>query len=208
MYTLYWSEGTGAFAPQVLLEEIGVAYKKIEFEFASGYLQKPEFLALNPMAEVPVLIFPEGTVMTETAAISIALADRHPDAGLSPNPTSSDRARMLRWLMFMAVNIYPACLRHHSPERYTISASQADGVRAQSIIELDRLFGILNAQLEPGQHILGDAFSIADPYALMLVQWHPHPEKLLSKLPALCKLCETVRERPAVVRIWHEHGFS
>ncbi len=207
MYTLYWSEGTGAFAPQVLLEEIGVVYKKIEFEFDSGYLQNPEFLALNPMAEVPVLVCPEGTVMTESAAISIALADRHPDAGLSPEPNSPDRAVMLRWLMFMATNIYPACLRHHSPERYTISGADAAGIRAQSLIELDRLFGILEGQLEPGPYILGDTYSIADPYALMLVQWYPHPEKLLSKLPALCRLCKTVGDRPAVARIWNEHGF-
>ncbi|MCH8105936.1 MAG: hypothetical protein IIC58_10590 [Proteobacteria bacterium] len=44
-----------------------------------------------------------------------------------------------------------------------------------------------------------------DPYLLMLAHWHEQIETLLVRCPKLKRLCDTVRQRPAVERIWSQH---
>ena len=80
MYKLYWSPGSGAIAPQVLLEEIGAQYEKIVVDIESDENQSSDFLAVNPLGQIPALVLPDGTLMTESAAIVLQICDRHPEA--------------------------------------------------------------------------------------------------------------------------------
>ena len=84
MYKLYWSKMSGAIAPQVLLEEVGAKYEKIVVDLDQEENQEPDFLAINPMGQIPALVLPDGTLMTESAAIILQICDRHPEAKLAP----------------------------------------------------------------------------------------------------------------------------
>ena len=92
MYKLYWSKGSGAVAPQVMLEESGVPYEKIVVDLDKEENRRAEFLALNPLGQVPVLALPDGTIMTESAAMVLEIGDRHPESGLIPGVGSAERA--------------------------------------------------------------------------------------------------------------------
>ena len=70
MYKLYWSKGAGSMAPEVILEEVGAKYEKIEVDLAKDANRRAEFLAVNPLGQVPALVLPDGTLMTESAAIN------------------------------------------------------------------------------------------------------------------------------------------
>lgn len=83
-----------------MLEEVGQPYR-VELTGFDGATRTPEFLALNPMAKVPVLVH-DGVVVTETAAICTYLAETFPEAGLLPAPTSAARAAYHRWMFFAA----------------------------------------------------------------------------------------------------------
>jgi glutathione S-transferase len=104
-YTLYWEALSGAMAPQIMLEEMGVAYRKVAVDMARGEHRSPEYLAINPTGQVPVLGLPDGTVIGESAAIVLVLGERHPEAGLVPLVGDPDRPAFLRWLIFMAANL-------------------------------------------------------------------------------------------------------
>ena len=205
MYKLYWAQGSGAMAPQALLEEIGAEYEKIVIDFEKEEHKSDEFLSVNPMGQIPALILPDGTLMTETAAILVHIVDRHPEAKLAPAAGGGERARFLRWIFFLASNVYPAILRIYYSERYSTDPSAAEGVKAAAEAELDDQFGILDEALDPGPYLLGEAFSAVDIMLWMLVQWHPEPTRLFEKAPRVERAAKLVQERPAIARTWREH---
>ncbi len=76
MYRLYWAAGTGAIAPEVMLEAAGTAFERIVVDLAAGEHRRADYLAVNPVGEVPALVLPDGTVVTESAAIVLLLGER------------------------------------------------------------------------------------------------------------------------------------
>ncbi len=208
MYKLYWAPATGAMTPQALFEELGVEYEKIIIDFDKEEHTSPEFLAVNPMAQIPALVLPDGTLMTETAAILLQVVDRHPEGKLAPATGSPERARFLRWLFFLASNVYPAVLRTYYSDRYTTDPDGSEGVKGAGEADLDSHFAILNDALSPGPYLLGESFSAVDIFLWMLIEWHPNPARLSESSPRVRQLAELVRARPAVARVWPEHDVD
>jgi glutathione S-transferase len=205
MYKLYWARGSGAMAPQALFEEIGAEYEKIVIDFEKQEHKSEEFLSVNPMGQIPALVLPDGTLMTETAAMLVQIVDRHPELKLAPLAGSAERARFSRWLFFLASNVYPTTLRFYYSERYSTDPGAAEGIKAAAAEDLDDQFEILDAALDPGPYLLGETYSAVDIMLWMLVQWHPDPTRLFEKAPRVMKTAELVRERPAIARTWREH---
>lgn len=206
MYKLYWWHDTGAFAPQAVFEEAGIEHEIVTVDTSKKAHLAPDFLAINPRGQLPALALPDGTVMTESAAMILHLVDAHPEAGLAPAPGSSARARFDRWLLYLAVDAYTADLRVYYPDRFTADPAGADAVKAQGLADMERSLGIVEEHLKgEGPYLLGETFSAVDIYLTMIVHWHPAVDDLLARLPALARLCERVRARPAIARIWGQH---
>lgn len=205
MYKLYWSEDSGALAPQILLEEINAEYERITLDLEQGEEAKSEYLSINPRGQVPALVKPDGTVITESAAICLHLSDCHPEAKLMPPAESSERAQAYRWLFFAASNLYEGVLRLYYSDRFTTDSDHAESVKSSAREYIDYCWSLLENELNGGPYLLGQTYSLVDPYLLMLTNWHEEPDLLFTKNPKLRKLCETVRSRSAVQRIWSQH---
>jgi glutathione S-transferase/GST-like protein len=205
MYKLYWAKSSGAMIPQALFEEIGAEYEKIVIDFEKDEHRSDAFLSVNPMGQIPALVLPDGTLMTESAAMLLQIVDQHPEAGLAPPAGSSDRARFLRWLFFLASALYPAILRIYYPDRYSTDPEAAEGIKAAAEADLDSQFAILEHALDPGPYLLGETFCAVDIFLWMLIEWHPDPARLFEQAPRLQGLSERVHARPAIARIWPEH---
>ncbi len=205
MYKLYWAQGSGAMAPQALFEEIGAEYEKIVIDIEKEEHKSEEFLSVNPMGQIPALVLPDGTLMTETAAMLAQIVDRHPEAKLAPPAGSAERARFLRWLFFLASTVYPTILRVYYPERYSTDPSSEAGIKAAAEADLNDQFGILDDALDPGPYLLGETFSAVDILLWMLIQWHPDPARLFEEAPRVKQVAELLQARPAIARTWREH---
>ncbi|MBT6277213.1 MAG: glutathione S-transferase family protein [Chromatiales bacterium] len=192
-------------APQFLLEELGLAYELIDVNTKAGDQQSASYLALNPMAQVPALGLPDGTLLTETAAMTLYLSDLHPQANLAPPPPHPQRATFLRWLMFMAVNSYGAELRWAYPERYTTDASQINATAAAGRRDAGRYFRLIDSAIE-GPYFLGDTYSALDSYLMMLVKWNFEGPSLCVNCSAIDALCDLVLQRPAIAKVWAQHA--
>lgn len=208
MYTLYWRAGTAAFAPQALLEEMGEPYEKVLIEQNHGADTSDDFKALNPLGQVPVLILPDGTVMTESAAIMIYLADLKPELGLAPAPTDPQRAQYLRWMIFLAAKLYQSFRHIYHADSYTGEADHLAEIRSTGKLNLESDWSIVEEALEPGPYILGDRFSAVDLYFVMFPDWHMDRDALLARYPNTARLREQVLARPAVARIHGEHASN
>ena len=205
MYTLYWSADSGAFGVQALLEELGLPYRREIVDTGRGDHRTPEYLALNPMAQVPALRLPDGVVVTEAAAMMVHLCDAKPEAGLLPAPGTTGRAVAYRWLFWLACGLYEADLRYYYPDRYTTEPAGTAAVQAAALERMDRLVAIAAGLLGAGPYALGQEFSAVDPYLFMLVLWHPVRTEIHARHPALGEFMQRIRRRPAIERIWAQH---
>ena len=171
-YKLYNRVGSGGFAVEAALTLTRQPFELITIESAPSTPLPESFRAINPWRQVPTLILPDGTVMTETGAILIHLATCHPGDDVGPEPTTPEAARMLRWIVFLSANVYEATLRRVYPERYTTQADGVEGMQAAAVQRSDEAFALLEAELVDGGFLLGAGISLADVYLAMLYAWH------------------------------------
>lgn len=202
MYVLHWSKGCGSFAPHAVLNEAGASCELVEVDLDAEQEYTEEFLALNPRAQVPVLTLPDGTVMTESVAMVMHIADCHPGSGLMPDVGETDRAIAYRWLVFSAVNLYEAGCRVSHAQYYSARESDYAGIRAQARVDLDRYWEIVAEAIGDGPYLLGQRYSVVDICLLMIAQWHPDPGALVERLHNIGRLCDAVKSRPAIEAIW------
>lgn len=201
-YKLYWRPGSGSLVAEAALAMAGAPFDRIHIPRGSP---PPAFFAVNPTGQVPAIVMPDGTVLTESAAMQIALDELFPDAGLLPPRGTAERVKALRWLMFLATSVYGAALRHYYPERFTTEAepSATEAVTKAAVADLDRWFG-LYADAVAGPLLLGDRLTIVDVYAAMLADWHsPAMESPLFKTTRT-----VILRHPAVSAAWDNHGYA
>lgn len=206
MYRLYARNTAGSMAPEAMLAVCGVDYEVEVVERQADGSFPPSFHKINPKAEVPTLVMPDGSIMTESAAIMIHLADLHPEAGMAPAIGSADRARFLRWQVYLATALYMSDLRLFYPERYTLEPAGAAGIRARAEQTMMQEFAIYAEALGQGPFLLGERMCAADIYAAMLCSWAPDVPALFNAHPALKRMYDGVLANDAVRRVWERNG--
>jgi glutathione S-transferase len=104
--TLYHAPGTRAARIAFLLEELGVTWQKVPLDLAQREHKAADYLALNPNGVVPTLE-DGGTVLFESVAIALYLADRYTDQGLAPPPEAPLRGPYLSWMVWSVTTLEP-----------------------------------------------------------------------------------------------------
>lgn len=207
MYRLYARKGAGSAAIEAMLAECGTDYV-IEDVVRNADDSNPQSLhRINPRGEVPTLILPDDSVMTESAAILIHLGDSFPKAELAPAVASPLRPRYLRWMIYLATTIYMSDLRMYYPERYTAEPAGAAAVKSRAIAHMEREFDIYAEALGGGPFILGAPMSAVDIYAAMLATWAPDVAALFARHPNLKIMHDRVAARPAIAAVWARNGM-
>jgi glutathione S-transferase len=204
-HVLYWEALSGAIAPQAMFEEMGVPFQKRPVDMAREEHKTPEYMTINPTGQVPALKLPDGSVISESAAIVLALGERYPQSRLVPNVGEADRAGFLRWLIYMATTGYMTSIRANHPERFTIDDSGIEAVRRAAIRDVGRCFDVLENAIEGTPYFLPRGFTALDIYLCMLTVFHPDRPDLSGSWPRMDALCRAVRERPACARVFDEH---
>jgi glutathione S-transferase len=108
-YTLHAAPGSCAFAPHIVLEEIGKPYTLALMSNGHPETRTEEFRRLNPKGRIPVLTA-DGFVLTEAAAILLHLGLTNPDANL----LSSDAEHIVRaveWFNWLSGSVHAVAVR-------------------------------------------------------------------------------------------------
>ena len=189
-------------APQMLLELAGLPYEPIRVSLEAGEQRRPEYLAVNPAGKVPTLVTPEGEALAESTAICLWLAERH-DLDLAPPPGDPDRGTFLRWLLFLTDTIQPNYRRIYHTATFSDDPEAHAGIRAAGLAAQHQNWQILEAAFAAsgGPYVLGQRFSIADLFVVMLATWDPEFEDLRRRLPGLAACWTAVTEHAAVRRV-------
>ncbi len=196
-YVIYGQPGFGSMVVEAAFAVAGAPYRLEETRKGPDGSYSAAFLALNPRGQVPALALPDGSVMTETTAILLHLADALPQgvsgASLAPPPGSAARAQHDRWLTFIQANIYEGILRTSYPERYVTDQAAAAAVKAAAQVYVMDHFRILEAVIA-GPYLFGAKICAVDLYLWMLVQWVDQAP-LAAACPKVMALCATVAGR-------------
>jgi GST-like protein len=206
-YTIYGDLRTGVFSSEAALAEAGAPYK-LELVSLERHEQKqPAFLAINPSGKVPALKLPDGAIVTESLAILLTIADRFPAAKLLPDAGSDARAQALRWLAFMAGEIYPMVEISDFPERFVHAGQDADTLRAKARARIrDNLLVVERAT--KGPWLLGEEFSLPDIYVVMFTRWRDSVGRDWLEgghIPKLLALAERLSRCERIAPVWEKH---
>jgi len=207
-YKLYGREGAGSVVVEALLEEAGASYRTETVEAGPDGRCPQSYYAINPLGQVPALVLPGGTVMTESGAIVIHLADQFPALKLAPPISSPQRPVYLRWMIFLAANIYMSDLRVYYPARYSTDPKHATAVEEAANAQMAKEWEVFAAALGNGPFILGAEPSAADYYAAMLATWNLDVPGFFRKHPNVRALYDLVVARPAVAKVWARNAMD
>jgi glutathione S-transferase len=200
-YHLYNRVGSGGFVAEAALALAGAPYELLELGSEPGTPLPESFRDINPWGQVPALVLPDGSVMTETAAILIHLAACYPAEGFAPAAGTPAHAAFLRWIIFTNVNIYEATLRQSYPFRYTSDPNAHDATRDAAIARMGEALAVLEKAIDTGPFLLGETMNLADIYIAMLFVWFSGE----IDVPNLTRLTDGVRRHPTVAPIWRRH---
>lgn len=150
---------------------LGLRYEREDWGRGFRPTSEPEFLALNPNAQVPVLI--DGDfVLWESHAVLRYLATTEGDSALLPQEIRP-RAIVNQWLDWHATEMGPSMgYGFHALGRKTPGYDDRGRVE-ESVRAVRRCLDILEQTFEDGRaYIVGDIFTLADiPIALGLNRW-------------------------------------
>lgn len=196
---LYGAPGWGSTLVEAMLAVAQIEYDFVNVEgFDEGGPARERLLALNPIGQIPVLELPDGSVMTESAAIALWLAERHPDASLAPSPDAPDRAQFLRYLVWLVANVYPTFTYADYPERW--APADTDTLRDTVIDYRKRLWRWFEGEVRT-PHVLGDRLSVLDIYVAVMVHWRPGPKWFEAETPGLAAIADRTTAHPAIAPI-------
>jgi GST-like protein len=203
-YKLYGWHQTGSLAIEAAFAELGIDYDLVPVSRKTDENLTEAYGKINPRRQLPALMLPDGSIMTEGSAMLLHLADAHPLAKLAPPPGSSARAQHDRWLSYFQANIYEGELRKLFPERYVSEERAAPAVRAAAVTYVERHYLIFESCLGAGPHVFDDWFTMIDIYVWMLAQWMPQ-DWLAQHCAKVKHLADTVAARPAVAPVHARH---
>jgi len=196
MMKLYWSPRSRSFSSLWLMEEAGQPYERVLIDITSGAQKTPDYLAVNPMGKVPALRDGEAT-LAEAAAICAYVAERCPQAKLSPPLGDPLRAKYLYWLFFVPSCVEPAMVQLATKiEMNPVSAGWGDAARVFDV--LDAALGKSNGSKQ--SWILGENFSAADVMVGSILNFAVRLFKMAPTRPSFDRYLDACAGRPAFQR--------
>lgn len=210
MYTLFGTQGTGSAIIEAAFELADIGYRKVD---AASWQPGPgldELTRLNPLQQIPTVQRPDGTILTESAAILIDLGLTHPEAQLLPaNP--SQRAQAIRGLVFIAANCYAAISVIDYPERWCTDADGDDAIkeriRAGSRARLHRHWEMFADQFGTlaTPYLSGAAPGALDLMAMIVSKWSGTRAHLQANRPGFYATLLRIEQHPALVPVLARH---
>lgn len=200
--TVFGAAGSGSIPVEATLTLLGIPYDLIEGVTWQDEAARKRVEAVNPMRQVPAVVFPSGEIMTESAAILIHLADAHPEARLAPAVGDPRRAQYLRWMAYVSSSIYALFWIKGDPMR--IAASKADAPRVITRVH-DRIaacWANMDKQIDPGPYILGDELSVLDLYVTVVSRFGPWRTRFYRTAPRMAEIARRVDADPRLQDFW------
>ncbi len=199
VWTVYGVPGWGSTLAEAMLACCGVTP---HIEDVSGFDTPGEarerLLRVNPLAQVPTVVTPEGVAISESGAITLLLAERFPQSDLAPAAGSRDRAAFLRLLFRLTSAVYPTFTYADYPERWV---SGEGALLRERVAEYRRSLWKAIDQVAERPWALGESFSAIDIFIMVMTRWSPGRGWFAGECPRLHAIAEGAERRPFLAAV-------
>jgi glutathione S-transferase len=207
MLKLYYFPGNASFAPHVLLEETGADYELVLVDRTQEAHKAADYLKLNPSGRIPALIDGD-QVLFETAAICLHIADKYPQSGLSPTVGTAARSEFHKWLFYMATTIQPEILLYYYGDRHAVTEEGTAAVKAAAEVRLGDMFKIMDQALGEGPYMMGEQFTVLDPYLFLLCRWGRNFARPPRDYPNLGAYLQRLSQRNTIIECFNQEEID
>jgi glutathione S-transferase len=203
MLKLYYAPGTCALASHIALEEAGAGYTTERLDFKSNQQNSPEYLAINPKGRVPALVTDRG-ILTETPAMLGFIAQSFPKAKLAPLDDPYAFAQMQAFNSYLCSTVHVA--HAHRVRGYRWATDEASFADMKRMVPktVGACFALIERGMLKGPWVMGERYTICDPYLFTLAGWLEGDSVDLATLPKVADHRKRMSERPAVRKVLAE----
>ena len=195
-YTLFYAPGAASLAVHWMLIELDVAFRAERLDLKAGEQRSSAYLRLNPAGRVPTLVV-DGQSYTESAALLMLLAERHPQADLAPAIDDHERGRWLEMMVYLTNNLSQAMRDWFYAEKDG-EACDAPAVKRLALKRIESVWDRLDTLLEDGRpYLLGKDLTTADFLGTMLMRWARNMPRPATGWPNIAPYVIRMRARPS-----------
>ena len=197
--TLWTSSGTGGTVAHLVAAQSGLAITPRFLSLRQGEHRQPDYLAINPKGEVPALQLADGTVITETPAILLWIADQAPDAGLLPgaHPARAQAWEWVSWCHFQLARSFQMAFQ--AKRILPDNEAAADALRAAGVQRCRLALAYAETAVRADGTLLGTGQpGAADIFLALMVRFAGFLQIDLADHPGLNRLAALVASQPAI----------
>src|SRR6266852_7830902 len=197
MFRLHYAPGTCALATHVALEAAGAPYEADPVDFGSQAQRSPEYLAINQKGRVPALVTESGT-LTETPGLLLFVAQRFPNAELAPLADPFALARVQEFNSYLCATVHVAHAHGRRGTRWADDLAAIEAMKRKVPSSVTECFELIEHKLLKGPWVMGDRYTICDPYLFTIASWIEGDGVDTGKVPGVMRHRARILARPAV----------
>ena len=205
MLKLFYAVGTCALASHIALEEAGAEYETVRLDFAAGDQRKPEYLKVNPKGRVPALITDSG-ILTETPAILAYIAQVFPKAQLAPLADPFAFARLQAFNSYLCSTAHVNHAHFTGGSRWADEPASLEDMKRKVPKNVGESFALMEREMVEGPWVMGNAYTICDPYLFTIGSWLEGDGVDPTRLPRIIEHRRRMLARPAVQKVVAAEG--
>ena len=197
MFTLYYAPHTCSLASHITLLDAEAPYELKRIDFSKTEQQSPGYVAINPKARVPAMVTSRG-ILTETPAMLAFIAQSFPEARLAPLADPFAFAQVQAFNSYLCSTVHIAHAHRMRGYRWADDPVAIAAMQKKVPDSVAACFELIEREMLRGPWVMGDAYTIADPYLFTLAQWLEADGVSPERLPRVIEHRSRMAERPNV----------
>ena len=196
MLKIFAARQSVALASVILLEEVEADYELHVLDFSKGEQNLPEYQAVNPKGHVPALVTEDG-ILTETPAILVYIAQRFGSAQMTGAHDPFVFAKIQEFNSYLASTVHVAHAHRFRGTRWADDAQALEAMKKKVPETMTQTVGLVETDFFKSPWVMGDAYTVCDPYLFTICSWIESDGVDTSKMPRLMDHQKRMLERPA-----------
>src|SRR5262245_32966972 len=193
----YYAPHSCALASHIALEEAGAAYEAVRVNFVANEQRGVAYLAINPKGRVPSLVTERG-VLTETPAMLLFIAQLFPAARLAPLDDLWALAEVQSFNSYLCSTVHVAHAHRMRGYRWADDPAAIEAMQRKVPQSVGDCFALIENEMLKGPWVMGEKFTICDPYLFTLSGWLKADSVDIARFPKVHAHRLLMLERPAV----------
>ena len=170
MLKLFYAPHTCSLACHVALEEAGAVYSSVRIDFSIDEQRSPDYLRINPKGRVPALVTDRG-ILTENPAMLVFIAQSFPQAQLAPLDDPYAFAKVQEFNLYLCATLHVAHAHRMRGHRWADDPAAIAEMQRKVPESVGACYDLIEREMLKGPWVMGEAYTICDPYLFTLAQW-------------------------------------